>query len=219
MITLGIETSTPATGLALYDGESVQCSIAPIGTGGHSALLPAIIDELLAPTGIRKNDIELIAVSRGPGSFTGLRVGITLAKALSFALGIPVVSVDTFEVYCYPHRGKAKLVVPVIDAKKNEFFAAGYYPDKDGTTEKLFPERLYGFKELVDEISRFRRETFVITGYDAHLLDAKFPSNIARDNTPDPIVVAKFGMEKFSKQGGDDVVSLEPFYFRKSEAE
>ncbi|MCD6097735.1 tRNA (adenosine(37)-N6)-threonylcarbamoyltransferase complex dimerization subunit type 1 TsaB [bacterium] len=215
MITLGIETSTQVTGVALYDGKSIRHSIAPRGTEQHSTLLPAIVDELLAHTGIKKSDIKLIAVSRGPGSFTGLRVGVTFAKALSFALTTPVVSVDTFEVYCYPHRGKAKLVVPVIDAKKSELFAAGY---KYGTREELFPKRLYGFEELVSEISRFSREAFVITGYDAHLLHTEFPSNIAKDNIPDPIVVAKLGMEKFSRQGGDDLVALEPFYFRKSEA-
>jgi tRNA threonylcarbamoyladenosine biosynthesis protein TsaB len=92
----------------------------------HSELLMDTMDMLIKTSGLRREDLELAACMKGPGSFTGLRIGFAAVKALALALGIPMVSIPTLDCMALPFSAWPGVVLPVIDAKKGRYFTALY---------------------------------------------------------------------------------------------
>ena len=123
---LGIDTSARTGSVALCDGESLTGEFTLGMERQHSERLMPALDSLLAVSGVGMEDVELIAVARGPGPFTGLRVGITTAKALAYGLGVPAVGVPTLDAIAYGHRHSARDVCVLLDARKQEVYAARY---------------------------------------------------------------------------------------------
>ena len=128
---LAIDTSCDVLSLALHHGSGFS---SPMGTqcidieagSRHSELLMEWIDRLFSSAGMKPQDLELVACMKGPGSFTGLRIGFAAAKGLSLALGIPLAAIPTLDCMAYGLSIWPGLVLSVIDAKKNCFFAALY---------------------------------------------------------------------------------------------
>ena len=117
---LGIETSTYSGSIALADGDALTGEYFFNAGPSHTEKLVPSIDMLLSDCGVAKPDLEGIAVSLGPGSFTSLRVGISSAKALAYALKIPVTGVSSLEVLAYNALLSERTIVPVIDARKGQ---------------------------------------------------------------------------------------------------
>lgn len=126
---LCIETATVNCSVAVFvDGELK--SIRESNTGGysHSENLHVYIKEVIDEAGIGVKGIDAVAVSRGPGSYTGLRIGVSAAKGLAYALGVPLVAVDTLMLMAMAARKmtEADLYVPMIDARRMEVYSAVY---------------------------------------------------------------------------------------------
>ena len=130
MIVLAIDTAGVDCSAAIYDGASGKnlAAVTDMIGKGHAERLMAVIDEALLEAGRSLDDIERIAVVIGPGSFTGIRVGVAAARGLALALGIEAVGVTTLEVlasgYLDEHPGTP--VVAAIDAKRNEIYAQAF---------------------------------------------------------------------------------------------
>jgi tRNA threonylcarbamoyladenosine biosynthesis protein TsaB len=158
---LALDTSGPVVSAALSFGEGTVHIEADSGSR-HSELLMEIIDRLFKTARAKQEDLELVACMRGPGSFTGLRIGFSTAKGLSLALGIPLVSVPTLDCMAYNLSAWPGIVLAAIDAKKGCFFA-GFY--RNGT---LLTGYLDAPPELILEKSRelrlFPEEPLVFTG-------------------------------------------------------
>ncbi len=122
---LAFDTSGAVLTVLLEHQGRLFCRSAAYGLRHSEHLLPEI-ESLLQQAGCAKDELELIAVTKGPGSFTGLRIGMSAAKGLSYALGIPMVSVPTLEVYQLPFSWFAGTVMPVIDARKQRYYTAAY---------------------------------------------------------------------------------------------
>jgi tRNA threonylcarbamoyladenosine biosynthesis protein TsaB len=126
---LGIETSTSACSIALFNEESILGSTSLFLAKSHSSVLPIAIDQLLELSGVSRGQLSAIAVSKGPGSYTGLRIGSSSAKALAFALGIPLLSVDALEtmIQQIPRSmlNDDDLLLPMIDARRMEVYTKG----------------------------------------------------------------------------------------------
>ena len=140
MRVLGFDTATAATTVALLDGDEVREARDDPEPGArprHTAELLALARRLLAEAGLGFADVDRIAVGTGPGSFTGLRIGVATARALAQATGAPVVLVSTLEALAAPveHDGP---VIAVVDARRGEVFAAGWH----GTEQVLAPRAL-----------------------------------------------------------------------------
>jgi tRNA threonylcarbamoyladenosine biosynthesis protein TsaB len=95
---LSIETSTSTGSLALHDQGRLLSSFLFTLQKSHSSLFPGVIDQLLSDVGVAKEDLHAIAVSSGPGSYTGLRIGVSGAKALCYGLNLPLISIPTLEI-------------------------------------------------------------------------------------------------------------------------
>jgi tRNA threonylcarbamoyladenosine biosynthesis protein TsaB len=122
---LALDTATAILSAALVSGERRWYREADAGLG-HSELLMEMADSLLKGAGFTGVDLEAVACMRGPGSFTGLRIGFSAAKGIALALDIPLIACPTLDCMAYPWSPWPGLVLPVIDAKKGRFFSALY---------------------------------------------------------------------------------------------
>ena len=126
---LSIDTSTDYLSVAITDGAKTLARYHRPSHRNHSRLLVPTISNLVKNAGLKLKDIDGLCVSVGPGSFTGLRIGVVTVKALAYALDKPVVTVPTLDVIARNAKGFKGVVCPVIDAKKNKVYACLYKSD------------------------------------------------------------------------------------------
>ena len=130
IILLNIETSTKNCSVSLSEnGNLIALKEVNEGNYSHAENLHPFIDDVLHETKKTYKDLSAIAVSKGPGSYTGLRIGVSAAKGLSFALDIPLLSVDTLEVLAHRATIKNGVIIPILDARRMEVYQAIF--DKD----------------------------------------------------------------------------------------
>ena len=219
MNVLAIDTSSSMLGLGLQTKEHYFEINQDIGLHHTENLLKAV-HILLDRSQLTTDQLDLVVVARGPGSFTGLRIGMSTAKGLSFGAGIPVVSVPTLDMYAYGHRVYPDWVLPVMDARKNRVYAAFY---KDGNMRgailDITPEALLHKFEEYNKI--------LLTGpYAGQLHELLVQSDSSTNNcivdplyaSPKTFSLLQRGRETFEQNGGDDK-NLGPLYIRPSEAE
>lgn len=132
MKVLGIETSTPQAALALIDGEALVVEARlPTRMGEAERLLPAI-DRLLADAGLWLGDLDGLGIAIGPGSFTGLRIGLATVKGLALGTGLPVAGVPSLDALAWQVPWPALPVVPLLPARRGEVYGARFEPDGAG---------------------------------------------------------------------------------------
>ena len=129
---LNIETATKNCSVALAkDGKTILCrEIAEEGFS-HAERLHVFIEEIIKEAEITFQDLSAIAVSQGPGSYTGLRIGVSAAKGLCFALEIPLIAIDTLQVLASQVKVSKGLIIPMIDARRMEVYSAIFSPNFD----------------------------------------------------------------------------------------
>lgn len=137
---LCLETSTKNCSVALSDGGKL-IALKEDGSDQytHAEKLHVFIEEVMKEGGLRFSDLDAVAVSEGPGSYTGLRIGASSAKGMAYALGIRLIAVNTLQAMAYALRTgvETALLIPMIDARRMEVFCAGY----DGLGKPVFPTR------------------------------------------------------------------------------
>lgn len=163
MLTLFIDTSGNVLHCALIENKKIVNEIKEHAKNDHSTRLVPAIDKLLKENKKAVNDIKRIVVTKGPGSFTGVRIGITVAKTLAWSLNIPVASVSTLEAI----GGQVDngIIVPIIDAKRNNVFA-GVYKYEDNKLRGLKEDTLIDFDELLTNINQYQE--VIIIGNDVN---------------------------------------------------
>lgn len=154
MLILGIESSAKAASCALVRdgvlvGQYFQCSGLT-----HSATLLPMAEQLLASTGTDKTALDAVAVAQGPGSFTGIRIGVAAAKGLCWALEKPAIGVSTLEAMAWngANRGEGALICCCMDARRSQVYNA-LFTIKDGRPERLVPDRAVSLAELADDLA------------------------------------------------------------------
>jgi tRNA threonylcarbamoyladenosine biosynthesis protein TsaB len=223
MKVLAIETSTMLGGVAIMDER--QGFVAEIRLNvkaTHSERLMAVIDEVLKRSSLEIGGIDLFAISIGPGSFTGLRIGLSTVKGLAFATGKPVASVPTLEALAWNFPFSPYPVCTMLDARKKEVYAA-VFKWKDGAFERVLRE--VSVKPI--ELLKTLKGPVVFTGEGVLLYRDTITAAFGDDAlyaapqhmTPSPSNVAHLGLIKASSGDLSDPLSLVPLYVRKSEAE
>lgn len=219
---LAIDTSSRSTGVALAVEGKVAASSSVVQVGGHSENLFAQIDGVLKAGGISRGEIAGIAVTRGPGSFTGLRVGIATAKGLAFGLGVRIVGVSSLRALASGVRGFSGVLAAAVDAKKGQVYAAAY--DADG--EAVVPERAWEPEDFAREVAALGGP-LLLTGSGAGAYADIFRTRLgdALAIAPedaweiDPAMVAFLGHAEFAEGRSEEPSMLSPVYLRRSEAE
>jgi tRNA threonylcarbamoyladenosine biosynthesis protein TsaB len=206
----------------------------------HSERLMTEIDHVLQQSGLTAHDIDIFGVAIGPGSFTGLRIGLSTAKGLSYATGKPIVSVPTLEAFAWNFPYCRHPVCIMLDARMGEVYAALFQWTGDGfarlmgeasvNAEKLLEKVTSGIPALPsskagEEVSG--EERIVFAGEGALLYRNKIKEMIGEKAVfappdkmiPSPANVASIGIQKALKGEFSAPVSLVPIYIRRSEAE
>jgi len=140
MVILAIDTASRSCSVAVCDGDAVLAEISDVSGETHSRHLMAMVDQAVAMSVKRKGNIDGYAVTRGPGSFTGLRIGISAAKGLAEAAGRPLVGVSSLEALAWQVSHTHAVIIPMLDARRKEVYTARYVR-RDGTLEPLVEER------------------------------------------------------------------------------
>jgi tRNA threonylcarbamoyladenosine biosynthesis protein TsaB len=222
---LGLDTSTQIASLAVVARGRVAGRVA-VPVTSHGAALPGVVDELLSSAGFKIRDLGAIAVGIGPGSFTGLRIGLSYAKGLAMASGCALAGVPGFDAMALAAIDTAdipvgRLVAVVVDARKNELYAALYRVVADGL-EKLTEDLVVTLEHLASRIT----EDITFIG-DSKAKDAAASVSrkghraaVFETGTLDMrgVSVAAIGAARFARGEMDPVASLEPLYIRAPEA-
>lgn len=209
---LNIETATKNCSVSIAkDGETIICNEIAEEGYSHAERLHVFIENSLKEAGIAYKDLSAIAVSQGPGSYTGLRIGVSSAKGLCFALGIPLIAVDTLQVLAAQAKIANGLLVPMLDARRMEVYSAIFTPDlesKRATIAEIitedsfqdFEEELYFVGDCAEKCKA------VLTKSNFTFLDEiKYPS--ARE-------MSLLSYIKYKKNDTVDVAYFEPYYLK-----
>jgi len=219
---LAIDTSDQVLSVALETDAGIFLSETDAGMK-HSELLMESVDALCKTAGLNQGELEYVACMKGPGSFTGLRIGFSAAKGLCLALGIPLLTAPTLDCAAYPHSIWPGMVLPVIDAKKGCFFTALYRGGRQLTGYMDAAPDLIA--QSLNSASSFTEEPLLLTGSGAYLfkplLEKLFPVGRIR---LDPEYRKGRAMELLNIIKKDillkeDELHSGPMYLRKSDAE
>ena len=172
MTILAIDTSTDYLSLAVMRGEKVIARFHRKSRMRHSSLLLPMIDRLLKKAQIKLNAIDYFCISIGPGSFTGLRIGVATIKGFSYALGKPIVAVPTLDAIAMNARASSGIICPILDARKSKVYACLYRSDGKNI-KRISKYLLLPVKELLEKTARYDKIFFLGDAVD--LIERSFP--------------------------------------------
>ena len=209
---LNIETATKNCSVAIAkNGETILCKEIAEEGYSHAEKLHVFIEELLKEAGVSFQELAAVAVSQGPGSYTGLRIGVSAAKGLCFALNIPLIAVDTLQTLASKAKIAEGKIIPMLDARRMEVYSAVFNSDleKERAIEaeiitedsfKDYAETLYFVGDCAEKCkSVLTKENFVF------LEDIKYPS--ANE-------MSAISYDKYQKSDTVDVAYFEPYYLK-----
>lgn len=222
MFVMGLETSTTHGGVAIVGEAGVVGEYMLNVEITHSERLLPAVDRLLTDAGFKLSDLGGLAVSIGPGSFTGLRIGLSTVKGLAYATGLPVAAVPTLEAMAWVLPGARLPVCPVLDARKQEVYAALFQHGPEGLA-RLMEDSALSPEALCE---RIRKPTlFLGDGLPAYadlfrrLLGDRLVLPPLTHRGPRAAAVADLGRQRLLAGQREDAASLVPRYLRPSEAE
>jgi tRNA threonylcarbamoyladenosine biosynthesis protein TsaB len=223
---LAIETSTMLGGLALMDSDAGLVAEVRLNVKTtHSEGLLKNIDHILGLAGWGVDELDALAVAVGPGSFTGLRVGIGTVKGMAFARSTKVVGVPTLEAYAWSLPFSRYPVCPMLDARKKEVYAGVFDTSDGGSIKRLIPEAPVKPAILAKRLKDLGPVVLMGQGVEMYRMvfedalgdEARFaPLHLM---VPSPAALAHAGLDRALRGDFDDPAALAPHYIRKSEAE
>jgi tRNA threonylcarbamoyladenosine biosynthesis protein TsaB len=214
---LAVETSSSIGSIALMS-DGVLVAERQLGVAGprHAQTLVPELDRLLKELSLKADAIDAVAVSIGPGSFTGLRVGLVFAKTLAWLNNAPLIAVDTLQAIAQQAPDSEPIVIAICDAQRGELFAASYeLNEATGLRRRHHDIRVIQISELTPGRT-------VIGPLPSKLRDrvvAEFPMCPEADGMPKASTVARIGADMFCRSEFYKPESLEPVYVRVSYAE
>ncbi len=222
---LSVESAALVASAAICDGEKLICEVFVNTAKTHSQTLMPMIDSVLEQSETELSDIDLIAVSIGPGSFTGLRIGVSAVKGLAHAKKIPVVGISSLCSMAYNLPFCEYLICPIMDARRNQVYNAIYQWENDKLNE-LTPPRALGVDELLDElILKNKKIVFLGDGVVPHREYIKeklgdmavfAPASASLQRASSLAIPAQ---KLFDEGKAVSCFELSPVYLRKSQAE
>lgn len=209
---LNIETATRNCSVSLAkNGETIALrEIAETGYS-HAEKLHVFIEEIICEAGILFSDLSAVAVSQGPGSYTGLRIGVSAAKGLSYTLNIPLISIDTLTSLAHKVKVDKGIIIPMIDARRMEVYSAvfdsNYKIIREIKAEVLDENSFSNFEETIYFIgdSNDKAKTILKNSNFIFLDTSVYPS--ANE-------MSELSFQKFLNNSFEDVAYFEPYYLK-----
>ncbi|TXD54084.1 MULTISPECIES: tRNA (adenosine(37)-N6)-threonylcarbamoyltransferase complex dimerization subunit type 1 TsaB [unclassified Polaribacter] len=212
-IILNIETATKNCSVSIaQNGRILALKELNNGNYSHAEVLHPFMMAILKETNLTSNNIDAVAVSKGPGSYTGLRIGVSAAKGLCFALQKPLISIETLTSLSHAISVDNGLIIPMLDARRMEVYAAVYNEkniqirdiraeimDENSFSEYLALGKVYFLGDGAHKCKE------IITHKNAVFIDDKFPS--AKE-------MAVLSYDKYKKSDTENVAYFEPFYLK-----
>ncbi|MDO8525569.1 MAG: tRNA (adenosine(37)-N6)-threonylcarbamoyltransferase complex dimerization subunit type 1 TsaB [Candidatus Omnitrophota bacterium] len=217
MTILAIDTSTDYLSLAIMRDEKILARFHRRSRMRHSSLLVPMIDRLLKKARVKLEAIDCFAISIGPGSFTGLRIGAVTVKGFSYALNKPIVTVPTLDVIARNVKGFKGIICPVLDARKNKVYACLYKSDGKNVN-KISKYLLLPAKELIEKTAGYDKIVFLGDGY-CSSEQRSCESRTSRHWHPKAEVVARLGAEYYRGKRFVTAEDLEPMYLYSRECD
>jgi len=222
-IVLAIDTTTPAGGVALLRGTKLLTEINQDSPTTFSERLLPSIHFVLRANELKIQDVEGFAVAAGPGSFTGIRIGLSTIKSFAYASGKPVAAVSALTALAHKLRHPPnRLICPLLDAKKNEIYAA-LFESGENILQEVIPQGAYSPDAFFSRLPAHRIINFIGSGADIHrILLFQYFKDKARLSERTPFIafeVGLIGYEILRQKMGVDIHHVKPLYLRKSQAE
>ncbi|KAF2341629.1 tRNA (adenosine(37)-N6)-threonylcarbamoyltransferase complex dimerization subunit type 1 TsaB [Flavobacterium tistrianum] len=209
---LNIETATKNCSVSIAkDGQTIVCSELADEGYSHAEKLHVFIEEVIAKAGISAQDLKAVAVSQGPGSYTGLRIGVSAAKGLCYALSIPLIAIDTMQTLASQAEVTDGKIIPMLDARRMEVYSAIF--NSDLTLERAIKAEIIdenSFHEYTDKLyfvgdCAEKCKTVLTKDNFVFLENIKYPSAQA---------MSKISFDKYQKSDTVDVAYFEPYYLK-----
>ena len=219
---LALDSSAVVGTVALCEDQKLIAHYT-LNTGNtHSQTLRPRVESVLKLAEWEIGDIDLFAVSHGPGSFTGVRIGISTVKGLAFGKNIPCAGVSTLEALAYTLRGVNGLICPVMNARRSQVYNA-LFSCKDGVLTRLCPDRAISIAELDEELAGMEGPIYLCgDGYDI-TVDGFAKTTVVpvppEQRYQSAYSVALCGFDAYNSGNYTDDVTLAPVYLRPSQAE
>lgn len=224
MFVLGIDTATKVAGAAVIGEDRLISERFIHNQKNHSQNIIPMIQQVMEDAGIKPEQLDGIAVTGGPGSFTGLRIGMSVAKTMGMALKIPVASVSTLKALAWNLLGRKGLICPILDAKKNEVYTC-VYSSKNGQLIEMIEPMASSIERLTEVLRKFN-EPVTLIGDAVPVYGNILVDNISRiefgtkiNSYPRASAAAELGLSQLKAGNVEDYTFLQPVYLRKSEAE
>ncbi|MFM2418007.1 MAG: hypothetical protein RL385_2730 [Pseudomonadota bacterium] len=228
MKVLAVDTSTHVGTVALCDGGTLLAEWSALVRASHGETLLPYVARVLESGGVPLADIDLFAVGLGPGSFTGVRIGLATAKGLALAEKKPIVGVTSLAVLARGVILPGTLAIAAVDAYKDEVYAAAYRADDEGALVELTAPFHAAPEQAAQQLAlQLGDASWVLVGnaaqrYGARLLHGLSGGQARRVpaycDIPRGACLAHEAALRFERHGGCDVASLEPLYVRPSDA-
>lgn len=224
MKVLAIETATPWQSVAILDDDRVLARHEQDAGGAHGTLLLPAIQQVLTKAGLRLSDLDGLACSIGPGSFTGIRVGVATCLGLRAATGLPLALVPTLEALAWNIDSTELPVCPVLTSRRGEVYWAIFRRTDGGRFDRVLPEHVGGPEALARSLT----ERTLVFGEGWLSMESEIRAALSPTVTitrgaveaakPSAMCVARLGMQRIQRGelGGDQVA---PLYVQRAEAE
>ncbi|PCJ23338.1 MAG: tRNA (adenosine(37)-N6)-threonylcarbamoyltransferase complex dimerization subunit type 1 TsaB [Flavobacteriales bacterium] len=214
-IILGLETSTKICSVAVSDGDKLLALREEGGEYSHSEKLTVFIQSTLKEARLKLPDIDAVAVSKGPGSYTGLRIGVSVAKGLCYALNKPLIAVDTLQAMALG-MSKAEdlgLYCAMIDARRMEVYTAIY--DLNNNMIEEVSAKIID-KDSFENYLKENKVVFFGDGSDKckEVLNGNTNATFSDKGLPSAQYINQIALEKFNCQNFEDVAYFEPYYLK-----
>ena len=210
---LNIETSTTNCSVSLsYEGETLVLKEDNNINYSHAESLHIFIDEVLDSANIDKSQLDAIAVSKGPGSYTGLRIGVSAAKGLAFALDIPLISIDTLKTLAMQLKIDSGYIIPMLDARRQEVYSA------------IFDHEYNLIRAIEAEVLNESSFEAYLEGNNVYFVGSGVPKTkaliahsnavFAENKLPSANEMGTLAFAKYKISDTEDVAYFEPFYLK-----
>lgn len=215
---LAVDTSTQSVGIALYDGSQFLCEESWISRQYHTVELANAVQIIISRAGLSAGDLQVLSVAIGPGSFTGLRIGMALVKGIAFSHQLPVIGIPTLDITARAIPVQDVLLATVLQAGRDRF-AVGWYKDKSGAWGAQGRVENLSVKELINKIDQPCIVTGEITEELMQLIEENDDVEAAAPTIRmrSPKYLADLAWQRWQADDVDDVLELSPFYLHKGD--